>query len=521
MKYLMGIDAGTGSIRAAIFDTAGGLIASADAAYGTYFPESGWAEQKCEEWDRALTKAIKDALLKASVDPEDILALTVDATTNTVIMLDEANVPVRDPILWMDVRATEEAAFIDTIRERFSATACFSPTTRADLGLPKMMWFKKHEPALFEKTDTVMEFEDWLNFRLTDEKTLSMSVLAFRWHYDDEHGGFPTDLYEACGLSALMPKFPKRIVRVGERIGTVSEAAAARTGLSPRTIVIEGTADCNACMFGAGAVTPGILSLIGGTSTCILGLSEKTVHTEGVNGTYANCMYCGTSLFEGGQTASGALLNWFRNHLLPADWKKEAEESGQSVLDYITEKAAEVPLGSRGLIMMDYFQGNRTPYSDSEARGMFFGLTLSTTASEIARAMFEGVAYGAAHCILKMREAGFPIQEIHAVGGMTTSDFWMQLHADVTGLTISVMEDHGVPGCLGDVMIAGVGIGLFKDYQEASKLTSVRKTYYPDPAAHEKYRFYLERYAEVWPAMCEIVHKTVRYENEKKREERS
>lgn len=513
MKYLMGIDAGTGSIRAALFDLSGQPVASADAAYVTYFPESGWAEQKTEEWDCALTEAVRTCLSEAAVDPEDILALTCDATTNTVVMLDSADEPVRDPILWMDVRASEEAMFIDSIRDRYPVTACYSPNTRADLGVPKMMWFRKHEPERWEKTAALMEFEDWLNFRLTGEKTLSLSVLAFRWHYDAEHGGFPEDFYAACGLGDLTARMPKRILRVGERVGNISPDAAGRLGLSTRTVVIEGTADCNACMFGAGGVTPGILTMIGGTSTCLLGLSGKTVHAAGVNGTYADCMYPGTSLYEGGQTASGALLNWFRDTLLPAEWKEEAERTSKNVFDLITEKASTAPVGSGGLVMMDYFQGNRTPYSDSSARGMFWGLSLATTAADMARALFEGVAYGAAHCILEMQAAGFGIRKLHACGGMTASDFWMQLHADVTGLPIYVMEDHGVPGCLGDVMIAGVGIGLFEGYEAAAeKLTAVRKIYYPDPEAHEKYRFYLDRYRETWPSMRDIVRKTVRYE---------
>lgn len=133
-----------------------------------------------------------------------------------------------------------------------------------------------------------------------------------------------------------------------------------------KTVVVEGTADCNACMFGVGGVRPNGMTLIGGTSTCLLGLSEEEFHVDGVNGTYPNCMYDGTSLLEGGQTAAGSILTWFKNNLLPAAWMQEAVNRNMNIYDLITEKASEVPIGCDGLVMMDYFQGNRAPYADSK-----------------------------------------------------------------------------------------------------------------------------------------------------------
>ena len=148
------------------------------------------------------------------------------------------------------------------------------------------------------------------------------------------------------------------------------------------------------------------MTLIGGTSTCLLGLSEEEFHVDGVNGTYPNCMYDGTSLLEGGQTAAGSILTWFKNNLLPAAWMQEAVNRNMNIYDLITEKASEVPIGCDGLVMMDYFQGNRAPYADSKARGMFWGLSIGTTPAHLARAVYEGVAYGANHCIVSMKKAG-------------------------------------------------------------------------------------------------------------------
>ncbi len=512
MKYLMGIDAGTGSVRVALFDLRGQNRAYHISEYSTTYPYNGWAEQDDDEWYAALKEAIPECIKKSGVNPEDIVAVTADATTNTVVFLDENDKSVRKPILWMDVRATSEAAFIDTIAKDHPVTEVYKPNSRADIGVPKMMWVKKNQLDVWKKTKTLFEFEDWINYKLTGQKTICMSILAFRWHYDDKNGGYPKDFYNACGLEDMVEKFPERVLKVGEVIGPVSPEAAKEFGLSEKTVVVEGTADCNACMFGVGGVRPNGMTLIGGTSTCLLGLSETEFHKDGVNGTYPNCMYDGTSLLEGGQTASGAILTWFRNNLIPASWTQEAMSRDMNIYDLITEKAASIPIGSEGLVMMDYFQGNRAPYADSKARGMFWGLSLGTTPAHLARAVYEGVAYGANHCIISMNEAGYNVNEIYACGGIATSDFWMQMHSDLIGVPMYTTVENQSAGCLGDAIIAGVGAGIWKDFIEAADtMVRIDKTYKPDMKAHEEYKFYMERYMETWPQMREIVHKTVEH----------
>ena len=509
-KYLMGIDAGTGSVRVALYDLKGQNRAYHIEEYATTYPHNGWAEQDDAGWLAALGEAIPGCIKKAGVDPEDIVALTCDATTNTLVYLGEDDRSVRTPILWMDVRAAEEAAFVNTIADQYAATRFYKSGCRADTMVPKCMWVKKHEPENWAKTKTIMEFEDWLNWILTGKKTVSMSVAAFRWNYDDANGGYPTDFYAACGLEDVVDKFPDTVLKVGEVVGNVSEKAAAAFGLSTNTVVVEGTADCNACMFGVGGVNPNGMTLIGGTSSCLLGLSEEDFHVEGVNGTYPNCMYDGTSLLEGGQTASGAILTWFKNNLVPGSWIQEATNRDMNIYDLITEKAKTVPIGCEGLVMMDYFQGNRAPYSDSKARGMFWGLSIGTTTAHIARAVYEGVAYGANHCIISMNKAGYKVNEIYASGGLAQSDFWMQMHADVIGVPMYTTVENQSAGCLGDCIIAAVGVGIYKDFSEAAKnMVRIDKKYTPNPEAHKEYSFYMERYMETSPQMRDIVHKTV------------
>lgn len=525
--YFLGIDAGTGSIRASVFDREGRLLGNGESAYPTYYPKNGWAEQDTADWLRALSAAVPACLQHAGIHGEDLAAIVCDATTNTLVFLDENGEPVRRPLLWMDVRASEEAGELDRMRNsadtaggadasgaHFPAMEVYKPAFRADTMIPKCMWYKRHEPEHWAKTQTIFEFEDWLNYRLTGKKTLSTSVAAFRWNYDRALGGLPKALYEAAGIGDVTEKIPEVQLPVGELIGHVTREAADAFGLSEGIPVYEGTCDCNAAMLGTGSVRPGNLVLVSGTSTAILGLSETDFHTDGVNGTYPDCLMPGAALAESGLTASGAILTWFKNTLLPAAWAEEARTRGMNIYDLISEKAAAAPLGAGGVLMLDYFQGNRAPYADSSARGMFVGLSIGTDTACIARAIYEGVAYGTAHCIRVMQDAGLKIGRVLACGGICSSPFWLQMQTDIIGMPITTVEhDQNCPP-LGDALIGAAASGIYPDLAAAAEtMIRTERTYTPDPEAHEKYRFYMERYMELWPEVRDTVHRLVSHEN--------
>ena len=514
-KYFMGIDAGTGSVRVAVFSLHGKNMGYDVQNYNSYFPKNGWAEQDDNEWWEALKVAVPNAIKKAGITAEDIIGVSCDGTCSTTLFLDKDGKSVRRPILWMDVRASEEAVAITELGKGCDALKFYRSGVPAESLIPKCMWVKKHEPENWAKTETIFEFTSWLHWKLSGKKTTNMSVAAFRWLYDDKNGGYPVDLYEAIGLEDVVDKFPKDVLKTCTPIGPVCEEAAKELGLSTNMMVVEGSLDAVTCMVGVGSVNPGGMALIGGTSSCLFGLATEDFHEVGVNGTYPNLLYDGTSLVEGGQASSGGILTWFRNQLIPGSWAEEAVSKDIGIYDLITEKAESVPIGCEGLVMIDYFQGNRAPYADSKARGMFWGFSLGTTTAHMARAVYEGVAYGANHCLTCMADAGYIVKEIAACGGLAQSDFWMQMHADITGIPMYTTVESQSAGCLGDSMIVAVGCGIYKDLDEAAKqMVKIDKSYTPDPEAHKKYQFYFERYVDTWPQMREIIHKTVDHVNQ-------
>lgn len=509
-KYFMGIDGGTGSVRVAVFDESGNNKGYCIEDYPTQFPKSGWAEQNPDDWWNALVKAIPGAIKAAGISAEDITAITCDGTTSTVIFLDENDNLLRNPILWMDVRATDQAAGINTTGHKMNRY--YMAGVPAESLVAKCLWVKENQPEIWKKAKTIFEYTNWLHWKLSGRKVFDQSVAAFRCFYDGPNGGWQEDFFNAIGLEDLTEKFPDHVAKTGEIIGNVSDDAVKRFGFSKDCVVVEGAFDACCGMIGVGSVEAGGMAMIGGSSTVLLGLSENEFHIKGVNGTYPDCPIPGLFMAEGGQASSGSILTWFKNNLAPKSWFDEAEKEGVSLYAIIDKYVKQVPIGSEGLIMLDYFQGNRAPYSDSMARGTFIGLSLMHKTQHIARSIMEGVAFGAAHCIQAMDRSGYHIDKIYACGGMAQSALWMQMHADVIGVPIYVTKESQSAGCLGDCMAGAVGTGLYTDFKDAADhMVQIDKVYQPRIENYRRYQFFFQKYTELWPKIADLEHEIVNY----------
>jgi ribulose kinase len=211
--YIVGIDGGTESIRVGLFDLQGNLLLSSSKTYETYHPQSGWAEQDPETWWTSLRDAMADLLGDAKVDPALIKGIAADTTCCTVVFLDQDMKPLRNALLWMDVRAAKEAQFIAE-----SGHSALKYNGRGNVSaewMPcKALWVKRNEPDIYSNAAMVCEYQDFINYRLTGEKTASINNASVRWYYDDENGGFPASFYEAIELGDLLEKFPSRLLRL-------------------------------------------------------------------------------------------------------------------------------------------------------------------------------------------------------------------------------------------------------------------------------------------------------------------
>ena len=508
--YLLGIDYGTESVRVGIFDREGNPLAFASRTYALKHPRPGWAEQDPDEWWSSLVEATRKTLDESGVSPEEIAGISVDTTASTVLAMDENDRHMRPAIMWMDVRASDQARRIQETGDpalKYSGYGAVS----AEWGLPKALWLKEQEPETYRGAKLICDCNDWLIHRLTGEWKFSVNVASAKFYHDRDVGGWPVSLYEAVGAGDLLEKFPQDVLDVGVVVGGLREEAAEELGLKADTPVAEGGIDAYFGALGLGVVEPGKMALITGSSHVMIGQAAEPVHGRGLWGAYTDALVPGQYTVEAGQVSTGSVVAWFKNNFA-GDAKAEAQKRGVDPYDVLNEMAEKVPIGSEGLIVVDYFQGNRTPHTDPLVRGMMWGLSLSHGPGHVFRAILEGICYGTEDIFRSMREHGFRPKEVDAAGGPTKSELWMQMHADVSDLPISITRMGGVAPVLGSAMVAAVGAGIYPDVREAAeKMVHVERTIEPDRGRHEEYQFYVDRYIETYPQMKDLMHKTVRH----------
>ncbi len=298
--YVMGIDAGTESFRAGVFDSRGKCLGFGVSPNRTVHRHPGWAEQDPRDWDTALVESIQKALAASRVRGKDIRGIGVDGTSCTVAFLDAQGEPVRDALLWMDIRAVKEAADAAATSDpalRYVGGGAVSPEW-----FPcKAAWVRRNEPEVLARSKTVFELTDWMALKLTGERTINIDTVTIRWFYNVNEGGFPRSLYRSMGIEDVLERVPSRVVRIGETVGGLTRPMAERTGLAAGTPVAGGGADAFVGMIGINALKPGTLALITGSSTLVLGITEKEIHARGLFGSYPDAVLPGLQVIEGGQ----------------------------------------------------------------------------------------------------------------------------------------------------------------------------------------------------------------------------
>jgi FGGY-family pentulose kinase len=509
-SYLLGIDFGTESCRVGIFDLEGRPVAFEATVYALQHPRPGWAEQNPDEWWSALVRSVRGALDKAGVSADQIKGISHDATTMTMVAVDDAGRVLRPAIMWMDVRAVDQARRIgESTNPARKYNAGGKGPVSAEWYPSKALWLKENEPDTYRNAARLVECEDWANWRLTDRWTASINTAAMRAFHDRDHGGWPVSFYEEIGLGDVLEKLPQDVLDMGTPVGGLTSKAAEELGLRPDTPVAQGGGDAFVAQIGLNVVSPGRMALITGSSHVLSGQADHALYGEGFFGAYTDAVVPGQYTVEGGQVSTGSVVKWFKDNFTK-DVVAEAERTGRNVYELLNEQAARIPLGSDGLVVIDYWQGNRTPWVDGDARGIVWGFSLAHTPAHVYRAIQEGVCYGTAHILRFMAAAGYQVQEFVAAGGWTNSRQVMQLAADVTGVPIT-MTEVGDAAVLGACILAATGAGLFGSVQEAaSSMVHETDTIEPDRQRKEEYQFFVDAYAETYPRMRELIHGVAR-----------
>jgi xylulokinase len=481
---LLGIDIGTSSSKGVLTDAHGRVLATATRPHETSTPHPGWFEHDADTVWWADFLAIARELVDAA-DGRELAGLAVSGIGPVLLPADGAGVPLRPGILYgIDTRSGPQ---ITSITEELGAAKILerggTPLSSQAIG-PKIRWLAENEPGVYERTEHLFMASSYLVHRLTGRYVL------------DHHSASQCDpLYDLRAAdwahdwaSIVAPNLPlPELAWPTEVVGTVTATAADETGLPQGLPVTAGTVDAWAEATSVGVTEPGDTMVMYGTTMFLIQVLADPRPHPGLWTTRG--AFPGTYNLAAGMATSGAITDWLRK-LVGGDFAT------------LVGEAAQVPAGSRGLVLLPYFAGERTPIFDSDARGVIAGLTLGHGRAELYRAALEGVAYGVRHNLEVMRESGGAARRLVAVGGGTQGDLWTQIVTDVTGTTQQV-PTHTVGAALGDAVLAATAVGV--DVDMSTWNPPGHEVTVNDEAAARYDEFY-RHYRDLYPATKDTAH---------------
>ncbi len=490
---LLGVDVGTYSSKGVLVSESGTVLAERAVDHTLQMPAPGRFEQDPEEvWWKDFTTICRYLLEASGVRPARIAGVGISTISPAVVPLDRAGAPLRPAILYgIDTRAAEEAARLG----RLTGASLSSQSAS-----PKVMWIRRNEPEVWARTRSIVNGSGYLNRRLTGEATIDVYDAAiFAPFFDLPSLSWSKELEEEVAPVEMMP----RPTWTCEIAGRVSEQAAGETGLAPGTPVITGTADAAAEAVGAGLAEPGDLMMMYGSSTFFILKVPEPLSPRSFWG--SPFLDERSHVVTGGTVAAGSLTRWFRDQFGQPELEAQRRGEGDAY-EALAALAAGSPPGARGLIVLPYFSGERTPLSDPDARGLVTGLTLRHTRADLYRALLESVGYAIRHNIEVMAQEGCRAARILAVGGGTRNPLWLQIVSNIAGVDQQVPEPQ-TGACYGDAFLAGVGAGLFQDLREISRWVRGGKAIRPRPRERELYEPGYRLYRELYVRNAEIMHR--------------
>ncbi len=505
---VMAVDVGSGAARAGIFDRDGRLLARASHPFAVHRPIQDHAEHSSDEIWHAACVASRRALADAGVDPARITGLAFDATCSLTV-LDAGGQPVTvsttgddhwNVVMWADHRGVAEA-------EAMTATGhavldhvggVMSP----EMELPKLRWLKRHLPASWARMGLALDLADFLLWRATGRAMVSACTVTCKWTYlAHETPGWRLDFLRQVGLGDLPERaaLPERAWPIGSDAGPLDPAAAAELGLGSACVVGVGLIDAHAGGLGvlggvAAADLDRRLAMIAGTSTCHMAVSPRPRPVPGVWGPYYDAMMPGLWLNEGGQSASGALLDHILD--LHAEGRALGPDRHARVADRIDALlVANGPAMLGPLTVLPDFHGNRSPLADAEARGAVFGLSLDASFDGLARLYYAaalGIALGTRQIVDVLNRHGYRIDTLHLTGGHAANPVLVRLYGDATGCRV-VLPEQADGVLLGTATVAAAAAGLHPSLEDAGRaMVRSGRTIIPDPALRP---FFDRRYA--------------------------
>ncbi len=508
-KAFLGVDVGTGSARAGVFDATGGLLASSTEGIKTWYEEGAIAEQSSDDIWLAVCRAVRAAVSSSGLVPEDVGGIGFDATCSLVgvgsggrpVTLSRSGDPQRNIIVWMDHRAIGEADRISA--GRYDVLRYVGGRMSPEMETPKLLWLKNNLPQAYAAVSLFFDLADYLTWRATGSEVRSSCTTTCKWTYLAHERRWDEAYFRAIGLEDLVEesfrKIGTQIVAPGTPLGRgLTKQAAEELGLSPGTAAAAALIDAHAGGVGTlGATLEGDsvdvtkrLAYVFGTSACSMASTQAPTFVEGVWGPYFSAMIPGLWLNEGGQSAAGSAIDHLVHmHSASAAAAGEAAQNGLSLVDYLEKRIrsglpslSDAVLSAGSIHVVPEFLGNRSPLADPNARAIIAGLDLENGFRDLASlyvAGLCGLGYGLRQLIQAFRDRGVQIDLVIASGGAARSPLVLQVIADAIQVSVA-SPATGEPVLLGAAMLGAVAAGQHGSIQRAMPaMSGIQRVFVP------------------------------------------
>ncbi|PRX18160.1 xylulokinase [Orenia metallireducens] len=489
MSYLLGLDIGTSGIKGILITDKGKVISNKTRSYPLSTPKSGWAEQNPKDWWVATQEVIKKIITESKVDTSQIKGISLSGQMHSSVFLDEQLQVIRPAILWSDTRTSKQCQEIyERVGGLDNLINYVSNPALEGFTAPKVLWLKENEPQNYNKIRHLLLPKDYIRYQLTGEIYTEVSDGAGMLFLNVQKKKWSEKLLDKLGIDKeILPP----VVDSTEIVGEITAEVAQKTGLAVGTPVVAGGAD-NACgAVGSGIVKEGRVMVSIGTSGVVLAQIDNSVADDQGRIHLFNHAKRDSWYMMGVMLSAGRCFSWMKEELF-------ADELDY---DHLNELAAKVKPGSEGLTFLPYLYGERTPYADPNARGVYFGVSGKHQQGHFIRSVMEGVTFGLKDSLELIKEKGVEITEIRVIGGGAKSKLWQQILADIFANEISLLNVEEGPA-FGAALIAGVGVGVYDSFEEAANsIIKVKEVISPNLESVELYDKQYKLYKQLYVSL--------------------
>ena len=456
MDYLLGIDIGTSGTKGVLMDREGKISARAGREYSMDMPQPGWAEQDPEIWWKATIQVIREVIKESEVNPQQIRGIGLSGQMHGTVFLDKNLQPFRPAIIWADQRSSSQCEFIyQKIGKEQLADLTGNPIATGFM-CSTLLWMKENQPEEFNQIYKVILAKDYIRYRLTGNLGVEVTDASSTLLLDIKRRCWSEELLDILGLPLKI--LPKEVHESQEVADYLHVNAARDTGLLKGVPVVYGGGDQSMQAVGNGVIRQGILSSTIGTGGQLFITLEKFTYDPKLRiHTFCHAMP-NTYHLQGAILSAGLSLKWLRENILHAP-------DSYRIFDKEVEK---IRAGSEGIIFLPYLLGERSPYMNPQAKGVFFGLSLKHRRAHLIKAVMEGVVFALRDCLDVFEELGVKIERVIASGGGAKSRVWRQMQADIFNKEISMTQSIE-QAAMGAAILAGVGVGIYKDVEDGCR----------------------------------------------------